>query len=439
MKNVYIILLLVTTNLFSQAPEGFNYQAAIRDGAGDILVSQAVGMQFSIRQGSAGGSVVYTETFNTTTSALGLVDVVIGTGTTTDNFTTLDWSNGPYFLETAVDITGGTTYIVLGISQLMSTPYSLYANTATTSEDAIQRGTPGQTTYYDGSDWVGTSHLFNNGSRIGIGTPAPGYDLEVFNNDDQAILALNNGNTSYYPNQIVFENRTTMQWSISGPRVGTEDFNFYRRKNGTYSLALSIGSDGYFGILTDDPTKALDVDGEVRIRGGNPEYGKVLIATDTNGNTAWSQLGDTDEDSTERIIDAGSSNLWVDVANNDITPIVSGKGTYLVFVTFRFKIAGGSGDDSVEFRLRGTRLTSSGSCSSAGTVTSDNTGELESYDDHRNKWNLVSFHKAMTFNANSSCNYKIFLQVNTGSLLNDPADDDFHFDDLSISAIRISD
>jgi hypothetical protein len=87
-------------------------------------------MQLTIQQGSIGGNAVYSETFALTTNAYGLVNLEIGSGTTTDDFTTIDWSVGPYFIETAVDITGGTSYTVMGTSQLMSVPYALYAKTS---------------------------------------------------------------------------------------------------------------------------------------------------------------------------------------------------------------------------------------------------------------------------------------------------------------------
>ncbi|MDC1245303.1 collagen-like protein, partial [Crocinitomicaceae bacterium] len=45
-------------------------------------------------------------------------------------FTTIDWSAGPYYIETAVDVNGGTSYDVMGTSQLMSVPYALYAKTS---------------------------------------------------------------------------------------------------------------------------------------------------------------------------------------------------------------------------------------------------------------------------------------------------------------------
>ena len=73
---------------------------------------------------------MYSETFTTTTNAYGLINLEIGTGTTSYDFTIIDWASGPYFMETAVDLTGGTTYAVMGTSQLMSVPYALHAKTA---------------------------------------------------------------------------------------------------------------------------------------------------------------------------------------------------------------------------------------------------------------------------------------------------------------------
>ena len=125
-----LALLTITTFTFSQAPEGFKYQAVVRDANTTILANQTVGMQLTIQQGSIGGTAVYTETFAATTNAYGLVNLEIGTGTSTDDFTTIDWANGPYFIETAVDLAGGTSYSIMGTSQLMSVPYALHANTA---------------------------------------------------------------------------------------------------------------------------------------------------------------------------------------------------------------------------------------------------------------------------------------------------------------------
>ena len=134
MKKILVSLVAIATialTSFGQAPEGFKYQAVVRDAGNLILNNQDVGMRLTIQQGSPGGTAVYTETFGITTNTYGLVNLVIGAGTVVSgDFTTIDWSAGPFFIETAVDITGGITYVVMGTSQLMSVPYALYAKTS---------------------------------------------------------------------------------------------------------------------------------------------------------------------------------------------------------------------------------------------------------------------------------------------------------------------
>ena len=127
----FVAIATISLSSFGQAPEGFKYQAVVRDTGNTILNNQAVGMRMTIQQGSIGGTTVYQETFAPTTNAYGLVNLEIGSGTVlSGDFTTIDWANGPYFIETAVDVTGGTSYAVMGTSQLMSVPYALHANTA---------------------------------------------------------------------------------------------------------------------------------------------------------------------------------------------------------------------------------------------------------------------------------------------------------------------
>ena len=96
MKKFLLTLFATATmslSFYGQAPEGFKYQAVVRDAGGFILNNQAVGMRLTVQQGSIGGTQVYTETFSTTTNAYGLVNLEIGAGTTTDDFTAIDWSN----------------------------------------------------------------------------------------------------------------------------------------------------------------------------------------------------------------------------------------------------------------------------------------------------------------------------------------------------------
>src|SRR5688572_25635865 len=100
---------IATGVLFAQAPQGINYQAVVRDASGNVIPSSGVGMRVSIRQGSPTGTVVYSETFNPTTSSIGLVNLVIGQGAVVSGaFNSINWSTGSYYCEIGLDPTGGT-------------------------------------------------------------------------------------------------------------------------------------------------------------------------------------------------------------------------------------------------------------------------------------------------------------------------------------------
>jgi len=130
MKKLYILVaaFCISTSVFAQAPQKMSYQAVVRNASNQLVTSSNVGMQISILQGSATGTVVYAETHNTLTNANGLATVQIGGGTlVSGDFATINWANGPYFIKTETDPAGGTTYSISGTTQLISVPYALYA------------------------------------------------------------------------------------------------------------------------------------------------------------------------------------------------------------------------------------------------------------------------------------------------------------------------
>ncbi len=134
MKNVLITLtaIIISLTAMAQAPAGFTYQAAVRDADGNVITEQEIAMEIKILQGSANGTTIYTETHTAETSAHGIVNLTIGAGSTSDDFTTIDWSAGPYFIATAIDVAGGTNFTDLGTSQLLSVPYAMHAQSAGT-------------------------------------------------------------------------------------------------------------------------------------------------------------------------------------------------------------------------------------------------------------------------------------------------------------------
>lgn len=115
---------------WAQVPQKMSYQAVIRNSSDKLIVNKSVGMRIGILQGSEAEIAVYTETQTPTTNINGLVTVEIGTGTSNDDFSAIDWANGPYFIKTETDVSGGTDYTITSLSQLLSVPYSLYSKTA---------------------------------------------------------------------------------------------------------------------------------------------------------------------------------------------------------------------------------------------------------------------------------------------------------------------
>ena len=154
MKKLYFLFLSISLTLsaWAQAPEKMSYQAVVKDASSGLVTNQEIGMQMSILQG-AEGTAVYVETHQPTTNSNGLVSISVGTGVpTSGRFRDIDWSNGPYFLQTEIDPAGGTSYTISGKSEMKSLPYAFHA---TTAENGLKAGTTkGQMMFWDGEAWV---------------------------------------------------------------------------------------------------------------------------------------------------------------------------------------------------------------------------------------------------------------------------------------------
>ena len=137
-------MFLSVSTTYSQAPQGFNYQAIVRDANGNIRSNQGVQFIFEIR--NAAGDAVYTEAHTTITNKYGLADdIIIGQGSTADNFSNINWGTGTYFVNVKVD------GVDMGTTQLLSVPYALYALSAGS-------GSGGE----DGEDGVGIESTVDN-------------------------------------------------------------------------------------------------------------------------------------------------------------------------------------------------------------------------------------------------------------------------------------
>ena len=131
-KLLLVGALLMGAYTFAQAPQKMSYQAVVRNGSNALVSNSPVGVKISVLQGSASGTAAYVETQNVTTNANGLATFQIGGGTVVSGtMAGIDWANGPYFIKTETDPTGGTNYTIAGTSELLSVPYALYSANGT--------------------------------------------------------------------------------------------------------------------------------------------------------------------------------------------------------------------------------------------------------------------------------------------------------------------
>jgi hypothetical protein len=112
-----------------QEAEPINFQAIMRNAAGEVVATKPVSIKFSIIKESPSGIIVYSENHRVTTNQGGLISLLIGSGTDkTGNFATIDWNADSYFLKVETDPAGGTSFKEMSTTQLITVPDAKQSN-----------------------------------------------------------------------------------------------------------------------------------------------------------------------------------------------------------------------------------------------------------------------------------------------------------------------
>lgn len=143
-KTFTIVALLLFSILFAQAPAGFNYQAVVKNAAGQLVINQNVTIRFSLKQGANSSTPLYVETHQVSTDSKSQVNLIIGQGTASiGNFAQIDWSLTS--LNYSIELNTGSGYVTVASNDLISVPYAMYANIAGSTKipslaEVLQRG-----------------------------------------------------------------------------------------------------------------------------------------------------------------------------------------------------------------------------------------------------------------------------------------------------------
>ena len=286
--------------LYSQVPEGFRYQATVRNDAGHAIADQAVSFHFAILKGDPSGFAVYEENHFVTSDPYGGVALVIGNGTDkTGSFVSIDWSADSYYLNIGLDTLGGLAFKNMGTSRFLSVPYALHAKTSADKfsgdyQDLVNKPlTDGSETKIDagvnislsGSGTSGDPYIINSetglegGENIivtGSGTDADPYvinsETSIEAGDNMIISGSGTGTDPY----IVSERRHYIGEHYGGGIV------FYVYDNGRHGL-IAAPSDLDPGIEWYNGTKRYtNTTGEGLFAGAMNTT--LIIALQTNDN-----------------------------------------------------------------------------------------------------------------------------------------------------------
>ncbi|HLP51229.1 MAG TPA: hypothetical protein VK154_10125, partial [Chitinophagales bacterium] len=181
-----LLFSITTLSIRAQVPQAINYQAVARDGAGNVYAVRNVSVRLTINTGINPGFPVYRESHTVQTNQFGLFTLKIGQGNPLfGSFDAISWAGGNKYLLVEFDPNGGTNYLNMGSSEMVSVPYALYAETAGNAAGTGPTGAQGPT------GAAGPAGV--TGATGPAGTAAPSVTGIVVNSNGTLTFTYSNG------------------------------------------------------------------------------------------------------------------------------------------------------------------------------------------------------------------------------------------------------
>lgn len=242
-KITFLVFLLLSINIISQTPQGFNYQAVAHQD--DATLSNAdLDVEISIIQGTPDAEAVFSESHEVTTNIQGLFNLVIGDGTPIlSSIDNIDWSLGSYFLSVKFKKSTDTNFPSPDVVMLQSVPYAMFAQ----STNGIGWERSADTVYTLTNVAIGTmdaggSGLAVKGSDVNSEKPL----FEVKREDGIPVFAVYNDGVIVYVNE-----------DAKGVKGGFAVGGYNATKKGPSDEYMRVTPDSVRIYINDNPAKGV--------------------------------------------------------------------------------------------------------------------------------------------------------------------------------------
>jgi len=123
-----VLSAFILLSFLLNAKDAINYQANVRNLNGKALTLQKIGVQITIYNDVLNQNMIYQENHIAETNEFGMINLQIGLGqSSSGSLDTINWGSGKYYIQVGYDFTGGTSYDVIGTTQILYVPSAFYS------------------------------------------------------------------------------------------------------------------------------------------------------------------------------------------------------------------------------------------------------------------------------------------------------------------------
>jgi len=150
---IYLLAVFFFNQVQAQIPQQLNYQAIARKADGSPISFQDITVRISIVDSAASGfpadRIPYSETRKVKTNFAGLFNIVIGGPdalSVSGSLKNVNWITGKKLIRVEIDPGGSNNFLLLGLTELQSVPYALFALNTAGSNNIVSGAASGDLT-----------------------------------------------------------------------------------------------------------------------------------------------------------------------------------------------------------------------------------------------------------------------------------------------------